>query len=469
MNSVYTMWGKTKQVTSVIRLKPFDISTPAGRSRERQRRVALTALASAGAKGVAVLTSLISVPLTLNYLGVERYGLWMTISSLTALLNFADLGMGNGLLNAISEANGKNDRSMAREYVSSGFFLLFSVAMALAVFFAIVYPWLDWASIFNVTSTQAVAESGRAVAIFIGYFLINVPLGVVQRVQLGYQEGFVNSLWQALGSLLGLTGLLLAINLHVDLPWLIVTIMGGPVLATLCQNIVIFGFSYPQLRPRWPHITRSATRKIFRLGFLFFILQIAVAMAFASDNLVAAQILGPQAVAEYAIAVRLFSIPTIVLSMLFTPLWPAYGEAIVRGDIVWVKRTLLRSLLLALIGASSASVIFVLFGGQIIVLWAGTAVAPSFGLLLGLGIWTVLSATGNAAAMFLNGAGMIKFEVISSILMSISALIAKIMLARMIGVPGIVWGTILAYIIFSGIPHIVYISRLLVKMHLAST
>lgn len=461
------MWGKTKQVTSVIRLKPFDISTPAGRSRERQRRVALTALASASAKGVAVLTSLISVPLTLNYLGVERYGLWMTISSLTALLNFADLGMGNGLLNAISEANGKNDRSMAREYVSSGFFLLFCVAMVLAVLLVVVYPWLDWASIFNVTSSQAVAESGRAAAIFIGYFLVNVPLGVVQRVQLGYQEGFVNSLWQALGSLLGLVGLLLAINLRVNLPWLIVTITGGPVLATLCQNIAIFGFSYPHLRPRWPHVTRPATQRIFQLGFLFFILQIAVAIAFASDNLVAAQILGPEAVAEYTVAMRLFSIPTLVLSMLFTPLWPAYGEAIARGDMVWVKHTLLRSLLLALIIAGPLSVIFVLFGVQIIVLWAGTTVAPSFGLLLGLGIWTVLSATGNAAAMFLNGAGMIKFQVVSAILMSISALIAKIMLAQMIGISGIIWGTVLAYIIFAGIPHVVYIWRLMVKMRSA--
>jgi hypothetical protein len=49
-------------------------------------------------------------------------------------------------------------------------------------------------------------------------FLINLPLGIVQRIQLGYQEGFQNNLWSIAGSLLGLTGVLLAIELKSGLP-----------------------------------------------------------------------------------------------------------------------------------------------------------------------------------------------------------------------------------------------------------
>jgi O-antigen/teichoic acid export membrane protein len=47
----------------------------------------------------------ISVPLTLTYLGSERYGMWMAISSIVALLAFADFGLGNGLVNAIAVAS----------------------------------------------------------------------------------------------------------------------------------------------------------------------------------------------------------------------------------------------------------------------------------------------------------------------------------------------------------------------------
>src|SRR6516225_8522455 len=96
---------RIRQVLLLARLKPFDTQNELGRSMERYRRAALTAVASGAAKGMAVLTALITVPLTVGYLGMERYGLWMTISSVIAMLAFADLGLGNGLMNVLSEAN----------------------------------------------------------------------------------------------------------------------------------------------------------------------------------------------------------------------------------------------------------------------------------------------------------------------------------------------------------------------------
>src|SRR5512133_170880 len=87
------------KVLPLLRLAPFDSSTEEGRSKERYRRVALTTVASVASRGIGLVTLLVSVPLTLTYLGAERYGMWMTISSLVAVLNFADLGMGNGLMN----------------------------------------------------------------------------------------------------------------------------------------------------------------------------------------------------------------------------------------------------------------------------------------------------------------------------------------------------------------------------------
>ena len=52
-----------------------------GRSVKRYRRVALTAMTSILSKVIVLATTIISVPLTFHYLGAERYGLWMTITS----------------------------------------------------------------------------------------------------------------------------------------------------------------------------------------------------------------------------------------------------------------------------------------------------------------------------------------------------------------------------------------------------
>ena len=132
----------------------IDPSTPVGRSRERFRRIGLTSAGSLAARGIGFATSFITVPLTLHYLGSERYGLWATLSSVIALASFADFGLGNGLLNALSGAHGRDDRVEAAREVSTAFLLLLTVAAMLGAAFLLAYPHVHWARVYNVTSPK---------------------------------------------------------------------------------------------------------------------------------------------------------------------------------------------------------------------------------------------------------------------------------------------------------------------------
>jgi O-antigen/teichoic acid export membrane protein len=455
---------KARTTVSLLKFKSFDTSTEEGRSKERYRRAMLTSASSIGAKGISILTALISVPLTLNYLGVERYGLWLIISSIILLLGFADLGIGNGLLNAISEANGKDDREAAHRYVSSSFFMLSGVAIVLMVGFAASYAFIPWRRLLNVTSPLALQEAGPAMAVFVACFSANMPLGVVQRVQLGYQEGFKNNLWQGAGNILGLFALLLAISVKAGLAWLVLAMAGGPVLAAMVNWAIEFHVTRPWLAPVWKSSGREAAQKILGIGFLFFILQLAVALAFTSDNIVAAQMFGPEAVTQYAVPMRLFTLIGYIVGMLFGPLWPAYGEAIARRDIEWAKQTLVRSLWLALLVCGLPAVAFVIFGKAIVQIWVGSQIQPSFSLLLGMGIWAVLGGLGTTLSSFLNGANVVRFQVICASFMAISALGLKIWFAGIFGLAGIIWGTVIAYILFSVIPSVYYVPLLFNRM-----
>lgn len=412
----------------------------------------MTAVAAAGAKGITVLTTLVSVPLTLGYLGEERYGLWMTISSVFAILAFADLGLGNGLVNAISEADGKDDRQLARQCVSSALLMLSGVAALLCVAFAIAYPYISWERFLNVSSARAIAEAGPAMTAFVACFLISMPVGVVARVQMGYQEGFANSLWSAAGNFMGLAAVLVAIYLRASLAWLVLAMAGTPVIANLANAVVLFGYRRPWLLPRVKAASLAIAAKLLRLGLLFFILQIAVAMAYASDNLVISQVLGSAAVTQYSVPARLFSIPLVVIGMVLGPLWPAYGEAFARGDVLWAKKMLVRSLAASAVLATLAAVPLVVFGSWLLHVWAGKEIHASWLLLAGLGIWSVLNSVGNALAMALNGANVIRFQVITASLMAILALGLKIGLARALGVPGVIWATVIAYSVVVVLP-----------------
>ena len=91
-------------------------------------------------------------------------------------------------------------------------------------------------------------------------------------------------------------------------------------------------------------------------------------------------------------------------------------------------------------------------------------VIPSLTLLAGLGVWTVMSSSGNAAAMILNGVGAIRFQVVIALLMSATALSAKIVLAGMLGVPSIIWGAVIAYTALVVVPTAIFVPRLISSM-----
>jgi hypothetical protein len=87
--------GGMRRSGRTLRPTLFDTATADGRSNERFRRASLNAAISAMTKGIAVVTTAVSVPLTLGYLGSELFGMWMTLSALIAMLSFTDLGIGN--------------------------------------------------------------------------------------------------------------------------------------------------------------------------------------------------------------------------------------------------------------------------------------------------------------------------------------------------------------------------------------
>src|ERR1700741_1499443 len=113
--------NSVRSMIRVFRLEAWDTSTPEGRSQERYRRAMLTTATSVISKFVTMLTLLVSVPLTMNYLGAERYGIWLTITSTIAILGFADLGIGSGLVTTLADATGRGDYDSARTTIASAF------------------------------------------------------------------------------------------------------------------------------------------------------------------------------------------------------------------------------------------------------------------------------------------------------------------------------------------------------------
>jgi O-antigen/teichoic acid export membrane protein len=428
----------------------------AGGIQRRDRRALMTAGTSVGARLITLVVALLTIRLTIGYLGASRYGLWMVITSVTAFLAFSDLGVGNAIINRMSAAFASGERDLASKEVSSASAVLGAIALVMIGIAAVLTPVLPWERIYNVNGLAAV-EAGPSTFALLACFALLLPLGLVQRVQLGFQEGFIANLWMIGGSLLGLVLVVVCIEFRLGLPWLVLAVAGGPVITTALNWIQEFVYTRPWLRPRWAMVDLGIGGRLVRTGLLFLGLQIAAAVAFSSDNLIATQLFGPVAVAQYSVAQRVFIVLPALLSVAAVSLWPAYGEALVHSDRPWIRRMLVRSTLFA-VGLTGVGSLIILAASDLIFgFLVGPALIPPLALSLGFVVWAVLYAFGNVASMLLNAANVILFQLVSASVMAVTSIFLKIELGRTYGIAGIIWGTVIAYGVLSVLPTLLYI------------
>jgi O-antigen/teichoic acid export membrane protein len=422
----------------------------------RDRRTLATAGTSLLARMVALAAALVSVRLSIHYLGAARYGLWATITSVAAFLAFSDLGIGNAMINRMSAALASGDREVALKEVSSASAVLSAIAIAVVVIGVALLPVLPWDRIYNVSGRAAV-EAGPATLVYVTCFAILLPLGLVQKVQLGFQDGAIANLWLTAGNILGLVLLVVFISLSLSLPWLVLALPGAAVLTTGLNWIQEFYRSRPWIRPRRRAVEFRVGIGLGRTGLLFLGLQLAGVVAFSSDNLVAAQVLGPVAVAQYSVTQRVFLVLPSLISVAAVSLWPAYGEALIHGDRAWIRRTLGRSTLAAVGATIIGSLVILALAKIVFSFLVGPSLVPPLALMLGFTVWAALFAFGNVISMLLNAANVILFQLIAASVMAITSIILKIEFAHAFGVSGIIWGTVLAYGACSAIPTLLYL------------
>ncbi|MGD0831110.1 MAG: MATE family efflux transporter [Terracidiphilus sp.] len=404
------------------------------------------------AKCVALFSLLISIPLTIHYLGAERYGMWMTIASLVAMLSSADFGIGYGLLNMVSDSYGREDWDAARRCISSGFFSLLVVASTIICAALLVYPHILWQKWFNVTSPIAVQESGPTLLVLVSCVALSIPVSVTLRVQSGLQRGYIANFWVTVGQVLGLIGVIIGVRIRIGLPWLVLAVAGAPAIAAVFNTAYTFMVISPELRPRLSFVEFDTTKRLLGLGLLFFAFQLAQIVGFQSDNLVLSHILGASKVPVYAVTSRMFSVVTILMSFVIAPLWPAYGEALARGDISWLKHTLQRSIVLVLAICIPTNILLILSGKWLLRVWVGQQISPSWSLLLGIGLSQTLMAIVTPLSVFLNGLNVLSKQAIFAALMAVTNICASVYLTRRIGVSGVIYGSVIAETLFFLLP-----------------
>jgi len=398
---------------------------------------------------------IVSVPLTLSYLGNERFGVWMTISSLAGLLAFLDFGIGNGLLNRVAHSAADAKRERLPQVITNGLLLLSIVGVLVGAALLAVSYVIPWGSLIKVGDPALVSEIRASANTFAVVFGLSLPFLGLQRVFLGLQEGFLVHAATSIASIISLGLLLVVTSRQGAIPELIWVTIGVQAIAP----IVLFPLLLRRrlLAPCSLLQFRNDGSALLRTGGVFFVLQLGTMVAWGSDSLIVSSMLGASQVAILAVTYRLFQFVTQPLAMVTNPLWAGYADAAARKDSKYIRQTLKTSMVwsfsIALIGA----VIVLAFHRWLIAHWTSNSVEVPVFLAMGYAAWSVLDATGNAFAMFLNGLGILRPQLIVVLLFCLVAIPLKIVLVSQIGVVGIILATLISYVLTVALPYITFL------------
>jgi len=132
----------------------------------------------------------------------------------------------------------------------------------------------------------------------------------------------------------------------------------------------------------------------------------------------------------------------MVFTIIITPYWSAFTDAITINDIKWIKNSinkLIRIWLLVVAGV----IILLAIAKYFYLMWVGDKVYIPFILSAFMGLYAIISAWNNIFAYFINGVGKIKLQMyIGSVEMIVNIPISIFFAKNMnMGSAGVILGT----------------------------
>jgi O-antigen/teichoic acid export membrane protein len=422
--------------------------------------VARTALTSLVMRGFSVVASLLTVPLVLHHVGRERYGIWIAAIALSTLFTAADGGVTKGLIAEVAKAHGAGDRTRIRVLVSSALAATLAFVAVFLLGVLATVRLVDWTWAFKLSSPALGGEAAAVIAtICIGYALA-FPATVYREARLGMLEGATVNLWDFAGLVAGFAGLVAAIAMGYGLVVIAAVWAGAPVLARTSCAIVYLAGPGRDLLPSWRAVEPSACRLLVAAGSVYILYTLAQALAVQSDQIFIARFLGAEAVTDYAVVQRLFSQPQVLVTLGLAAQWPAYAEALGRGDEAWIRRHLSRSVLAYGVFALAVGGVLAAFCNPILRIWVGGAVQAPTGLIVALAVNGVVATIASAFAFFFLSLGMHRRLLLGQAVMVAVTLPLLVLLIPRLGPPGAALAAALGALVAFVLPGLLFRDRI---------
>ncbi len=397
------------------------------RASDRDARAIGSIVAGVAFQATYVISQFVILAVLIREVGEERFGMWVTIFSMTMWLSVLPLGMDRTLLTRLGQV-AFHQPAMARRVIAAavGVVVLSSgVAVVLIGVFGWSLPWAD--SILNVTGEDAVRDAVPTAVAAMLVTALSLPLMLSGFVLQAYQRGATRHLLGIISQLSGLGLVLLGVWLDWSLPWLGVMIVSPLVIAGVLHWIVAWRLIPPRSVQESDEpgeaggtggaVPQRVAGTMLATGMGLWLADLAMILLVNSGALVVAQVDGATGVVPYGAVYRLVGPIFVCYVVIAHSYWPAFGDAARAHDHKWIGRAMRHSMMLVvglwLIGAAGCLTV----GEPFIVWWLGEEARPGTPLILAALAFALANGIYHISVAALAGMGYIKVQTVVSLVM----------------------------------------------------
>ncbi|MCE6990957.1 lipopolysaccharide biosynthesis protein [Dyadobacter sp. CY323] len=355
---------------------------------------------------VTSVISLVMVPLLIQYLNKDMYGLWVTLISLVSWILASDFGIGYGFRNRVTEFLADQDKEKLNGYFKNTFQYYLIITVAITIFF--VYTLFNNPILSNYKTLSLI--------IYIPY-IIYFPFSVSNQVLQGLRFVHYTAIINLLRAVLWAAFVFVIINMddegnlrHIAIGYSVVnSIVNGVCVYIAFTKSTI---EVPSIKELW---TKPVIDSTLVTGAKFFVLQISTLLLFSMGNYYVYSNLTPTDTAHYDTINKMYNLYMTFFNMIISVFWSEIVFQKTTGNFVKLRQTYKRLLLISLFVSSGAfAIMFV--APFFISIWTNNRITINMQDCLPFSFMVSIQSIAYAGAVFMNAFERVMPQVILAIL-----------------------------------------------------
>lgn len=292
---------------------------------------------------VQILSSFIAVPIVINHVGLQDFGLWISLSAILAVIAFSDFGVGIGLQDSLTKYFESRKYRLAKTILIQAMVLIFLLIFFINAVIYLILSWIDLRDLLAGGEKYSPKFINECMLATMAAFSLGVAASAVNRTFYATCQGYELGVIGVISKIIGPIALVVAANNNATLPIMIIIAGAAQHILLIVIGIVYFitnNKSITQANTIFRFSILAKTMKLlYKTGVNGLGAMISIYIVNSAPVVIIAASYSLGEAGMYGVLSKVYSVLILAYASYMLPYWPAITAALTGGRDKWIVNT----------------------------------------------------------------------------------------------------------------------------------